>query len=257
MDILCVLHDSDEYGVVRWPLADLARSAGTSLKLARELAEKRVLKGGDSGDVRYDYRPRHAGKEGDPVTLVDGCGPCWFSSRMVRDEWVRQQRGRGTRFSDENQPANKSGPKAIPDTTPSRTPKPPIGGESGYGPSSSSSSSVSTVEDKSSTAAGAAGGVSDPPAWWPTRDRYGRVEGEITDKIAFDLGRIVLGRAAGGQVQRMRAAYSGDWRAVVDFLLQAHEKSDPREWFAGVLKRAERDQHLEPKHAIYPVETHH
>jgi hypothetical protein len=29
MDILCLLHDSDTYGIVRWPLVDLANAAGT------------------------------------------------------------------------------------------------------------------------------------------------------------------------------------------------------------------------------------
>lgn len=49
MDILCILHDSDEYGVLRWPLADVARSAGVSTRLAQELAAKDVLKGSDTG----------------------------------------------------------------------------------------------------------------------------------------------------------------------------------------------------------------
>lgn len=128
MDILCVLHDSDEYGVVRWPLAELARAAGVALKLAKELATKLVLKGADSGAVKFEYTPRHAGKDGEPVTLVEGDGPIWFSSRMVKDEWVRKRRGGDTQFTTENQP-------------PKQAPKPTIGERVGDGPSSSTSSS--------------------------------------------------------------------------------------------------------------------
>lgn len=128
MDVLCVLHDSDEYGVLRWPLADIARAAGVPLKMLRELAAKDVLKGADGTLAAYVYTPRHAGRDGAPVVLVeDGPGPCWYCSRLVRDEWIRQRRGKSTQFSDEHQP-------------PKYQPKPPIGDGSGDGPTSSSSS---------------------------------------------------------------------------------------------------------------------
>lgn len=129
IDVLCTLHDSDEYGVLRWPLADIARAAGVPLKLVRELAVKDVLKGADAEYLPFVYTPRHANKNGTPVMLVAaGAGPCWYCSRMVRDEYVRQQRGgTGTQFSSENQP-------------PKQTPIPPFGYEEGDGPTSSSSS---------------------------------------------------------------------------------------------------------------------
>jgi len=139
MDILCVLHDAEEYGVCRWPLADLARASGASLKLVRELVEKGVLKGADKDAEPYVFTPRHAGKDGDPATLVTANGgPCWYCSRFVRDEWVRQRRGSATRFDDTNQP-----PKAGPKATPKPSPIPPIGERQGDGSSSSSSSSPS------------------------------------------------------------------------------------------------------------------
>jgi hypothetical protein len=135
MDILGHLHDSDEYGIARYPLAELARASGVALKLARELASKAVLKGSDGAHGPYIYTPRSGGKDGDPVTLVAaGSGPCWYSSRMVRDEWVRQRRGQSTQFTTENQP-----PKA--------TPKPPIGERQGDG-SSTSSPSTSTASEQ-------------------------------------------------------------------------------------------------------------
>ena len=118
MDVLCLLHDSDEYGVCRWPLTDLARAAGATIKLLYELSDKGVLKGGDGHHAAYVYTPRHAGRDGDPAVLVAaGDGPCWYSSRLVRDEWVRQRRGSDTQFTATNQP--KATPKAAP--------KPPIG----------------------------------------------------------------------------------------------------------------------------------
>jgi hypothetical protein len=98
MDILCVLHDSDQYGVVRWPLADLVNAAGADMKLVRELVSKGVLKGAESGPVFFAHTPRHAGKDGEPVTLIEGEGPIWFSSRMVTDEWRRSVSGGKTRF---------------------------------------------------------------------------------------------------------------------------------------------------------------
>lgn len=133
MDILCILHDSDEYGVLRWPLADIARSAGVSTRLAQELAAKDVLKGSDAGISAFQYTPFHAGKSGETVTLIEATtSPCWFCSRFVRDEWIRARRGSSTQFTADNQP-----PKVIPKPSPI----PPIGERLGDGPTSSSSSS--------------------------------------------------------------------------------------------------------------------
>lgn len=153
VDVLCVLHDSDEYGVCRWPLADLARAACVSMKSIRELAEKDVLKGSDKGTQAYVYTPRHAGQDGDPVTLIAASeSPCWFSSRFVRDEYVRTKRGMGSRFGEENQP---------PKTAPKETPKVGIGdGEGmrqGDGPSSSSSST--SINNPNPAPLGATGAV--------------------------------------------------------------------------------------------------
>lgn len=133
IDVLCLLHDSDEYGVCRWPLVELAQAAGVPMKLVKELVAKGVLKGADRGAESYVFTPRHAGKVGEPVVLVvAGNGPCWYSSRFVRDEWIRQRRGQATQFTATNQPT-KQPPKA--------SPKGGIGERQGDGPSSSSSSS--------------------------------------------------------------------------------------------------------------------
>lgn len=147
MDTMCLLHDSDEYGVLRWPLEDIAHAAGLPVALLRELATKGVLKGGDSDVPAYTYRPFHAGKHGAEVVLVASLpGPCWYCSRFVKDEWKRHQRGKASQFSTTNQP-----PKAAP--------MPPIGerqGEGsgerqGDGPSSSASASSSKKQEQRAT----------------------------------------------------------------------------------------------------------
>ncbi len=138
MDILCLLHDMDEYGVCRWPLVDLAKAANVKIKLVRELVEKNVLKGDDSGAEPYVYMPYHGGKYGESVVLVENNdGPVWYCSRLVRDEHVRQKRGQNTRFDEENQPTKP---------TPKVTPKPTIGEREVYGSTSSSTSSSKTIE---------------------------------------------------------------------------------------------------------------
>ncbi len=141
--VMCLLHDSDEqYGVLHWPLEDLAQAAGCKVADLQALRRKKVLKGADAGE-RFEghvYTPRHAGKEGESVALVPAQdGPIWFSSRMVEDEYVRTKR------------ATNGGDIAAP--------KPPIGGEQGGHPSrdarAQSSSSSSSINPKSKTLSGA------------------------------------------------------------------------------------------------------
>lgn len=109
MDILCILHDSDEYGLVRWPLKELASAAGVPMKSVKELVEKGVLKGSDDECQEYVFTPMHARKKGEPVILIEkSTGPCWYSSRFVRDHYVRKNKGLSTHFSEEKQPPSRS-----------------------------------------------------------------------------------------------------------------------------------------------------
>lgn len=104
MDVLCLLHDSEDYGVLRWPLEELAQAVGCRQAELQALRRKGVLKGADVGEAfaGYVFTPRHAGQDGEPVTLLGACdGPLWFASRMVRDEYVRTKRGLGSRFDDQ------------------------------------------------------------------------------------------------------------------------------------------------------------
>lgn len=156
IDVLCLMHDSDEYGVLRWPLADIAQAAGLPIKLLHELSRKGVLKGADSGADDYRWAPFHAGKQGDLVTLVAaGEGPCWYCSRFVKDEFIRHRRGAKTRFTTDNQP-----PKTEPKSTPTR----PVGVRQGDG--ASASSSTSSTEQEQKLRAGASARGSRLPADW-------------------------------------------------------------------------------------------
>lgn len=97
------MNDSDEFGVLRWPLKEIAQAIGAHAKLLKELADKQVLKGGDAGCEAFIYTPKHARKLGEPVELIKKTSrPCWFSSRMVTDEWRRSVQGAGTRFTSPN-----------------------------------------------------------------------------------------------------------------------------------------------------------
>lgn len=117
IEIMCVLHDSEEYGVARFPLRELVAAAGVQPKSVRELVEKGVLKGGDRDVEAYRFTPSHAGKKGAPVTLLDAStGPMWYSSRFVRDEYKRQNAGAETRFGAPPREPPSTPPKADPGT---------------------------------------------------------------------------------------------------------------------------------------------
>lgn len=147
---MSILHDSDEYGAVRWPLVEIAQAVGCPVTLIRELATKGVLKGSDTRVDPYRWAPSHAGKRGPEIVLVpEQDGPLWYSSRMVRDEYKRTNRGLGTRFG---QPGKL--PTTPPDTPPSGTPSRANGDGEGApqgpptrreGAGASASSSISTA----------------------------------------------------------------------------------------------------------------
>ena len=98
--VLCLLHDADEYGILGWPLKDIATAAGVPLATLRALVSKGVLKGDDRRlATPFTFTPYHARKAGPTATLIAAQpGPLWFSSRMVRDEYVRKTSGAATRF---------------------------------------------------------------------------------------------------------------------------------------------------------------
>lgn len=135
IDIICLLHTADEYGVFRMKLSALATACGAPIELLQELAAANVLKGSDSGlPEPYVFRPRHARTFGEPVTLIPATDrPLWFCARLVVDEYKRSKNGEGTRFTSKNQPGKV------------RT-MPRQGERQGDGSSSLSSSSSSEIQ---------------------------------------------------------------------------------------------------------------
>ncbi len=138
LDILCLMHDSEEYGILRWELSEIAQAIGSQRAKVQRLVDKGVMKGADDNyEEGFIFVPRSGRKSGSPVVLIGRqSGPIWFSSRMVRDEYVRQNAGKSTRFGASN---------PEPDPSPSRRDGEGQGeyqGEyQGDGSSSSSSSS--------------------------------------------------------------------------------------------------------------------
>lgn len=139
LEVMCLLHDSEDYGILRWPLKDIAVAVGCRVSDLRALRDKGVLKGADAGSRcdAYVYVPRHAREDGEPAEIIPAQdGSIWYSSRMVRDEYLRSKRGAGTRFGDT--------PKAAPIQREGDTPKAAPIQREGDGASSSSSSSRKT-----------------------------------------------------------------------------------------------------------------
>lgn len=132
LEVMCLMHDQAEYGVLRWPLKEIVEAVKCKPADIRALVSKGVLKGSDDSlPEPFIYTPRSGRKDGEPVTLLDiQPGPIWYSSRMVKDEYVRTIRGGDTRFGEES------------GESPKRSPKPPFG--DGASSSSSSSTSVHT-----------------------------------------------------------------------------------------------------------------
>jgi hypothetical protein len=137
IEIICLLNDSDEYGVLRWSLKEIARAIGCRIAELQCLVRKNVMKGTDTGQCpAYLHTPRSGRKEKAPVTLIaETPGPVWYSSRMVLDEYRRTVRGEaGENASlkaalDASPKASPKGgigealdasPKATPDPSPSR-----------------------------------------------------------------------------------------------------------------------------------------
>lgn len=137
LEVMCLMHDQPEYGVLRWPLKEIAQAVGCRAANLQSLARKAVLKGSD--DYLHEpfvYTPRSGRKDGEPVTLIGAQpGPIWYSSRMVKDEHNRITRGLSGGDPDASKGTPKSSPKA--------SPKGGIGEALGapFGPRGSSSSS--------------------------------------------------------------------------------------------------------------------
>jgi len=105
-DIICLFHDSDEYGILRWSTEEIALAIGCSIELILELVNKGVLKGSDNKKEKVSFSTSLSQKNSPPISvklISDQDTPLWYSSRMVRDEYIRGKRA-SNGFKSENNP---------------------------------------------------------------------------------------------------------------------------------------------------------
>ena len=122
IDVLCLMADSDEFGVLRWPLKEIADAVHCKVAVLHSLIRKGVLKGAEEGRSceAYIYTPRSGRRMGNPVTLIPAQGgPIWYSSKQVRDDHISRQRALGG----STKGTGDAAPKVPHDTAP----KPPFG----------------------------------------------------------------------------------------------------------------------------------
>ena len=151
IDVMCLLHDQEEYGISRWPLKELAQAVGCSVAKLKGLVTKGVFKGADVGNQcdPLIYIPRSGRKNGPEVTLIEKQdGPVWYSSRMVIDEYKRVLRGElGAAPKATPDHSLKDGLGATPKGAPDRSPK----GGFGAAPKGTPDPSPSRVHASSSS----------------------------------------------------------------------------------------------------------
>lgn len=94
MRVLSHMHLSAERGLLRMPLAAIARKAQCRVSDLHALAANNVLRGSDDAiSAAVLFRPVHARQRGAAVVLVDAQpGPLWYSYRMLKDEYKRRAR---------------------------------------------------------------------------------------------------------------------------------------------------------------------
>lgn len=98
LEIICLMNDSDEYGILRWTIEDIAIAVRCEISIIMSLVNKGVLKGSSDPKEKVSFSTPIAQKNRQPiqVTLIEEQGgPFWYSSRMVRDEYKRKKRAEG------------------------------------------------------------------------------------------------------------------------------------------------------------------
>ena len=221
LDVMCIMHDQDEYGVIRWPLRDLAQAVHTTLSSLKKLVDREILKGADAGSTcgAFIYTPRSGRKVGDPVTLIESQpGPIWYSSRMVRDEYVRNHSGLSTRFgsgSSDTMPRHGerqgddhgAGKNSTPNPSPSRARASSSFSDSTSSSKSFSSKSNSTKEEKAERPAKK---PQDERAKHPAIVAVRDVKGRFPHKDVWDL--VIEKVGSHPDVPKMRECWLA-WRA--------------------------------------------
>lgn len=213
IDILCLMADGDQYGVLKWPLEEIATAIGVPMEALSGLVKKGVMKGSDAYCEAVTYTPRSGRRNGETVVIMqDQDGPLWYSSRMVIDEYKAAVREKNLPHSFTNAPNGEckgDHPSVHPPVHPSRGITRPI---TPAAPSSSSSPS-----DKDSKPNGLAEKIDERPL----------------EAIVYEKGKALLG--SGGMVTKLRQAFGKNDVQVNEILDQAKTKQNPAEWLAKVI----------------------
>jgi len=221
MDVMCLMHDQEPYGILRWPLTEIATAVGCTVAALRKIAEKEIMKGADTGKqvAAFVYVPRSGRKDGEPVILVSSqVGPLWYSSRMVKDEYVRTIRGESTRFgADNGEP---------PKTTPKVAPKPPFG--DGSSASSAASASPNTSVPSGTDAVASPPGLDAKDAIFQIAVPW-LVERGVPDRNARSL--------MGGAIKQL--GDDGAWGLAQQFMQD--KPVEPAAWIAAAI-----NAHIKP-----------
>jgi len=238
IDVMCLMHDSEKYGVLRWPLADIAQAVGCKVSDLRALRTKGVLKGADAGEQceALIFTPRHAGRDGEPVTLLPAQdGPLWFSSRMVVDEYIRRKKASAS--------GHINSPEGTPHSSPNHTPMSLIGEDIGATPDPSPYHASACVPARA---------IMRPPApstSSPKESKAARADGMDDAKAKlFSLGKEYLiqhgskENTARSFIGSLCKEYRNDYEAILQAFTTAEAEGvvKPEGWIVAYLKRNRR-----------------
>lgn len=172
IEVICLLHDQGEYGIIRWPLKEIAQTINCALPKLKGIVAKGILKGVEAGFECEPliYVPRSGRRNGAPVELIAAqAGPIWYSSRMVIDEHKRIIRvDNGTHAAPQPSPLPPKGETK--DDTPLPTPFSRTGAYAGPSSSSTSSSTTKTLSSGESETTSGDELPADHPAIAPPLD---------------------------------------------------------------------------------------
>lgn len=216
IDVMCLMHDSEEYGVLRWSLKEIASAVGCKLADLKSLIAKGVLKGSDTLlEEALTFTPVSGRKKGPTVTLIDPTkGPLWYSSRMVIDEYKRVARGGK---DDAPNPSPKGGNGDDFDDAPNPSPS-RAGSHAGGRPSTSTSSTTSlrSVVERAHTTGE---GVTVPADLLPDRSTAASAH-SLNIELDIELAKFIAHHEAQGTVLASERAWQAKLRK---WLLDAHQ----------------------------------
>ena len=230
IDVMCLMHDSEEYGILRWSLKEIAQAVGCKVSDLKALVAKGVLKGSDTELTEaLTYTPVSGRRKGPTVTLIDITkGPLWYSSRMVIDEYKRGARS-GIEVSPDHAPKPPFGEGYgdgigdAPNPSPSRA-RPRAGGRPSTSTSSTQEPNGSFVRD-ARTPANGRDGIPVPENFTP--DKTGRLKAsELGIDADFETDRFIAHHQAEGTLLADNAAWQAKFRK---WLLDQHQFNADRE----------------------------